>query len=42
MPYQCSAIYEGIDLEISASEMGKLNETFAKHADYILQQALAS
>lgn len=30
---------EGIDLEISASERGKLNETFAKRADYILQQA---
>ena len=30
---------EGIDLEISASEREKMNETFAKHADYILQQA---
>jgi len=30
---------EGIDLEISASEREKLNETFTKRADYIVQQA---
>lgn len=30
---------EGIDLEISATEREKLNETFTKRADYIVQQA---
>lgn len=30
---------EGVDLEISASEREKLNETFTKRADYIVQQA---
>jgi len=30
---------EGIDLEISASDREKLNETFARRADYIVQQA---
>lgn len=30
---------EGIDLEISASERERLNETLTKRADYIVQQA---
>jgi nucleotide-binding universal stress UspA family protein len=30
---------EGIDLEISATEREKLNETLMKRADYIVQQA---
>jgi nucleotide-binding universal stress UspA family protein len=30
---------EGVDLEISASERERLNETFTKRADYIVQQA---
>lgn len=30
---------ESVDLEISASEREKLNETFTKRADYIVQQA---
>ncbi len=34
-----SPFIEGVDLEISASEREKLNETFTKHADYIVQQA---
>ncbi len=34
-----SPFIEGIDLEISASEREKLNETFTKRADYIVQQA---
>ena len=34
-----SPFIEGVDLEISASEREKLNETFTKRADYIVQQA---
>ncbi|HBR21838.1 MAG TPA: hypothetical protein DD713_04625 [Nitrospiraceae bacterium] len=34
-----AAFIEGIDLEISASERERLNETLTKRADYIVQQA---
>lgn len=34
-----SPFIEGVDLEISASYREKLNETFTKRADYIVQQA---